>query len=170
MAADNEKRKMKTVEDSRTEWTKLLRYGDINGSGRLFGGRLMEWIDEIAGVAAIRHCGHEVTTACVDYLEFKKGAYRGEMIVMIARVTHVGRTSMEVRVDTWLETPADGKRYPINHAFLTEVCVDSEGHPLPIEYGLTLETEAQKAEWAAAEYRKTARRKWKESYLHSQEE
>ena len=38
----------KTVEDSRTEWMKCIQYEDINGSGRLFGGRLMEWMDEVA--------------------------------------------------------------------------------------------------------------------------
>ena len=38
---------MKTVEDSLTEMTKILQYEDINGENRLFGGRLMEWIDGI---------------------------------------------------------------------------------------------------------------------------
>ena len=32
----------KTVEDSKTEWVKCIQYEDINGFGRLYGGRLME--------------------------------------------------------------------------------------------------------------------------------
>ena len=42
----------KSVSDSLTESIKSVRYEDINGVNRLFGGRLMEWIDETAGIAA----------------------------------------------------------------------------------------------------------------------
>ena len=40
-------RKMKRVEDSRTENTYLIMNKHINSYGRLFGGVLMQWIDEI---------------------------------------------------------------------------------------------------------------------------
>ena len=36
----------KHVEDSKTEQFRLLKYEDINGANRLFGGKLMAWIDE----------------------------------------------------------------------------------------------------------------------------
>ena len=121
------KKGMKTVEDSRTEITKLLQYEHINGENRLFGGRLMAWIDEAAAVAAMRHAGGYVTTCAVDDLRFKKGAYLNDILVLIARVTYVGRTSMEVRVDTFLEDRATGMRTLINHAYLVEVHVDEAG-------------------------------------------
>lgn len=54
---ENEKR----VNDSITEQTYLLMSMHINGYGRLFGGILMQWIDELAGIVARRHCGYEVT-------------------------------------------------------------------------------------------------------------
>ena len=75
--------KTRTVEYSHTEWMKSIQYEDINGSGRLFGGRLMEWMDEVAGITAIRHSGANVTTAAVDNLTFKKGAFIDEIIVII---------------------------------------------------------------------------------------
>ena len=43
-------RPKKTVADSKTETTRTILYKDINGSNRLFGGRLMEWIDETSGI------------------------------------------------------------------------------------------------------------------------
>ena len=61
----------KNVEDSITDCVKVLRYEDINSENRLFGGRLLEWIDETAGTAAARHCGCRVTTAAIDNLQFK---------------------------------------------------------------------------------------------------
>ena len=148
-----ERKKNKTVADSRTEVTKLLQYKDINGYDRLFGGRLMEWIDEAAGIAAQRHCGGEITTACVDTLQFKHAAYIHDLVVIIAKLTYVGRTSMEVRVDSYVEDCKTGMRYLINHAYLTEVHVDSDGKPLPIEYGLELTNDVERAEWEGARKR-----------------
>ena len=55
-------RKMKRVEDSRTENTYLIMNKHINSYGRLFGGVLMQWIDEMAGIVAHRHAGTIVTT------------------------------------------------------------------------------------------------------------
>ena len=140
----------KKVEDSVTEWTKVLRYDDINSGDRLFGGRLMEWIDEIAGTAAVRHCSEAVTTAAVDNLQFKKGAYLNDIIVIIARITYVGHTSVEVRVDTYVEDRKTGMRHVINRAYLTEVCVDKNGNPITVPYGLEVISESEKAEWAGA--------------------
>ena len=52
----------KKVSDSITEQLRVVIYPDINGFGRLFGGRLLEWIDEVAGATARRHCGRDATT------------------------------------------------------------------------------------------------------------
>ena len=43
------------VRDSRTTQVQIVMIEHINGSGRLLGGRLMEWIDVVAGVTARRH-------------------------------------------------------------------------------------------------------------------
>ena len=91
-------RKMKRVEDSRTENTYLIMNKHINSYGRLFGGVLMQWIDEMAGIVAHRHAGTIVTTACVDNLNFKAGAYLGNTVVLIGKMTYVGRTSMRKNV------------------------------------------------------------------------
>ena len=50
-----DKRPMKTVGESRTEQVQIVLPGHSNGDGRLFGGRLMEWIDVVAAVVARRH-------------------------------------------------------------------------------------------------------------------
>ena len=149
----------KTVEDSRTEWLKCIQYEDINGSGRLFGGRLMQWMDEVAGIAATRHCGGYVTTAAVDNLQFKAGCFINEIIVIRAKLTYVGHTSLEVRVDVYIEDRDSGQRRVINRAYFTEVHVDEKGKPVPLRYGLKPETEFEKAEWDGAKKRLEIRRK-----------
>ena len=79
---------MKHMEDSRTENTYLIMNKHINGYGRHFGGVLMQWIDEMAGIVAYRHAGTIVTTACVDNLNFKAGAYLGDTVVLIGKLTY----------------------------------------------------------------------------------
>ncbi|MBR6403696.1 MAG: acyl-CoA thioesterase [Eubacterium sp.] len=150
--------RLKTVEESRTEWLKCIQYEDINGNGRLFGGRLMEWMDEVAGIAATRHCGGCVTTAAIDNLQFKKGAFINDIIVIRAKLTYVGRTSMEVRVDVYEEDRETGQRRVINRAYFTEVYVNEKGRPLPLRFGLKPETEVEKAEWEGAKKRLEIRR------------
>lgn len=156
-ASDTHPRK-KLVADSRTEVTKLLKYSDINGDNRLFGGKLMAWIDEAAAITAMRHCEANVTTCSVDSLVFKKGAFLNQILVLIAKVTYVGKTSMEVRVDTFQENREDGLRRLINHAYLTLVCVDENGTPKEIGYGLELQNETEKMEWESALRRREIRR------------
>lgn len=142
----------KHIEDSITEQIHLLKYEDINGEGRLFGGKLVSWIDEVAGTVAKRHTGTKVTTASIDNLQFKNAAYLNDLVVIIGHLTYVGRTSMEVRVDSYVED-MEGYRRPINRAFLTMVALDDNQKPTPVPYGLIIENEIQQAEWDNAKRR-----------------
>jgi acyl-CoA hydrolase len=132
---------------------RLIKHEDINGGDRLFGGRLMQWMDEAAGICAMRHSGGIITTAAVDNLQFKKGAYIGDVIAITAKITYVGRTSMEVRVDVFTEERETGLRHVINHAYFTEVCVGADGTPLPVKYTIEPQTDIEKAEWDGAKKR-----------------
>ena len=100
---------------------------------------------------AHRHAGSTVTTACVDNLNFKAGAYLGDTVVLIGRMTYVGKTSMEVRVDTYAED-ADGTRRMINRAYEVLVALDENDKKIEVP-GLIVETEAQRAEWIGGEKR-----------------
>ena len=143
--------KKKRVSDSLTEQTYLLMHRHINGYGRLFGGQLMQWIDEIAGIVSMRHSGGRITTACIDNLNFKAGAYLNDTIVLIGRITYVGKSSMEVRVDTYVED-LHGMRRVINRAYVVIVAIDEQGHAVEVT-GLILETESERAEWEAGKRR-----------------
>lgn len=146
-----------TVSDSMVEQVYQVRPQHLNGASRLFGGQLMAWIDEVAGLVAIRHSKGEVVTASVDNLRFIRGAKQHDLIVLIGRITYVGTTSMEVRVDTYIED-FEGIRRPINRAYLTEVAIHEDGSPRKVP-GLTIQNESERAEWLAGERRKQLRTK-----------
>ncbi len=152
-------KKMKRVEDSRTEQSYLVMHRHINGYGRLFGGQLMMWIDELGGIVGKRHAECEITTACVDQLNFKTPVYLNDTAVLIGRVTHTGRTSIEVRVDTYAEA-LNGERRLVNTAYLVEVAIDENGKGVEVP-GLICETPEQKMEWEGGERRYQLRKQRK---------
>lgn len=146
----------KRVEDSQTEQTYLMRPIYLNEYGNLFGGQLMEWIDEIASIVAMRHSEADITTACIDNLNFKEGATVNDVIVLRGKITYVGRTSMEVRVDTYVESRHEIRKV-INRAYVVMVAVDEHHHPIPVP-GLIVESESEKAEWEGGEKRYALRK------------
>lgn len=147
--------KAKKVSDSLTEQIRIVISPDINSFGRLFGGQLLKWIDEVAGATARRHCGRNATTAAIDNLQFKSGAFLNDVLVIIGRVTHVGNTSMEVRVDTYIED-AEGIRTAINRAYFVMVCMDENDKPTAAP-GLILESPEEEMEWENAKKRRELR-------------
>ena len=122
---------------------------------RLFGGQIMAWIDIVGAVAARRYTNSAVTTVCVDNLNFLSPAYLNDTVVQEAIVTWTGRTSLEVRVDSYVEQ-LDGARKPVNRAYLVFVALDDEDNPVPVP-PFTPQTEAECREYAAAEKRREIR-------------
>lgn len=110
-------RKMKRV-DELIDGTVSFINAQMPECCRLFiqGGQLLAWIDETAGIVAKRHAEMNVVTVAVDNMYFKAGAKVNDTIVLIGRLTHVGRSSMEVRIDTYCEA-LDGTRTMINRAY-----------------------------------------------------
>lgn len=147
----------KRITDSITEQVQILMPSHINGTDRLFGGQLVEWIDVVAAVVARRHSGCNVTTAAIDNLQFKSGAFINNTLVLIGHITYVGKTSMEVRVDTYVEDLA-GIRKVVNRAYLVLVALDQYGNPTEVPR-LVIETEAERAEWESGEKRRALRHK-----------
>ena len=150
-------RQKKRVSDSCTEQVHVLFPRHLNHAGRLYGGQLLEWLDEIAGVVAARHSMSGTVTASIDRLDFRAGASLGDTVYIRGYLTYVGNTSMEVRMDSFVEDMRDGKRSLINTAFFVMVAVDENGKPTQVPE-LILETEMEKAQWEAGKRRQENRR------------
>lgn len=141
----------KKVCESSTEQVQIISQSDLNGYKRLFGGKLVEWIDIVAAVTARRHCEHNVTTLMIDQLHFKEPAHANDLIVLRGKMTYVGRTSIEVCVRSYVET-LNGMRRLINTAYVVMVALDENEKSIEVP-GLILETEEEKREWEAGKKR-----------------
>lgn len=153
----------KRVNDSRVETVHIVRPNHLNGANRLFGGILMQWIDEVAGIVAKRHSMTNVITASVDNLTFLKGAYQNEMVVIKGKITWVGTSSMEVCVDTYVENNK-GERSRINNAHFMMVALDENDKPVSVPR-LILETDDEKLAWEHGEKRREIRTQRKKEKL-----
>ena len=153
----------KTVDESRVETVHIVRPNHLNGANRLFGGILMEWIDEVAGIVAKRHSMSNVTTASVDNLTFLHGAYQNDMVIIKGKLTWVGSSSMEVCVDTYVENRF-GEHRRINNAHFMMVALDENDAPVRVPR-LILQTEDEHLAWAHGEERRRIRAQRKKDNL-----
>jgi acyl-CoA hydrolase len=120
--------KYKKISDSRTEHIQIVFSEYINGCGRLFGGKLMEWMDTVAAVVARRHSEREVTTASIDKVNFAVPANLNDTIYMVGELMSVGNTSMHVQIRAYVEK-LNGERILINTAHFIMVALDENNMP-----------------------------------------
>src|SRR3974390_3406856 len=89
---------------SRVSLSIIIMPGQANPYGTLHGGVLLRLADECGAIAALRHVGHgQITTAAMDSLTFLGPVFVGERVEVFAEVTHVGRTSIESRIEIYAE-------------------------------------------------------------------
>ncbi len=149
---------MKTPSESMVEMTELVLPNDTNLLGNLLGGRLMHLIDVAGAMAAQRHSNRVVVTASIDSVDFRNPVKQGRAVILRAKVTWVGRTSLEVAVEVFSEDFLTGEQEFTSKAYLTFVAVDSEGKPVEV-CGLRPETEEEKQEFESAIKRRSERLK-----------
>ena len=146
----------KLASESRVEVNHLVMPGDANVLGSAFGGRIMEWTDSAAAMAAMRHARLPVATASIDQLSFLAPVRIGQIAIVHAQVTAVFTTSMEVGVEVLTEDPGTGARRKCCDAYLTFVALDRDGRPTAVPSLRTSSDEERRRE-ADARVRREAR-------------
>ena len=120
------------VSRSSSELIRWMSIQDANSAGFVHGGVVMRMCDEVAGIAAIRHCGSRIVTAGVDRMTFTEPVYVGELLRCRATVNAAWRTSMEVGVLVEAENAVTGEVRRTSTAYLTMVAVDENGKPIAV--------------------------------------
>ena len=103
-----------------------------NHHNTLFGGQALAWMDEVAFIAATRFCRKALVTVSSDRIDFKEPIPAGTFVELVAQVTDVGRTSLTVRVDVYIENMyADNQHQAITGNFKF-VAIDDKRRPTPV--------------------------------------
>jgi acyl-CoA hydrolase len=137
--------------------TVLMTPDMANFAGKVHGGTLLKFLDQVAYSCASRYAGTYVVTLSVDRVLFRDAILVGELVSFSATVNYTGRTSLEVgiRVDT--ENIRDGTRRHTNSSYFTMVAVDDAGNPVEVP-PLVPVTELECIRHAAAKARRNALR------------
>ena len=128
----------------------------VNNLGHVFGGVVLSLVDRAAAVVAMRHAGQECVTVSIDRVDFREPIYAGELVTCLARVTFVGRTSMEVGVRVVAEDLFSGESRHTNTCFLTFVAIDPHGRPVPVR-PLELESDEDRKRFEEGRRRREVR-------------
>lgn len=90
-------------EKARTRLFKAVFPGETNHYDTLFGGTALQWMDEVAFIAATRFTREKVVTVSSDKVVFKTPIPSGSLVELDAQIVRVGNTSVEVKVDVYKE-------------------------------------------------------------------
>lgn len=74
---------------------KLIKPGDLNANDTLFGGALLRWIDEEAGIYAMTQLdSKKVVTKFISEIDFVSSGKQGDVIEIGLEFSSIGRTSI----------------------------------------------------------------------------
>lgn len=150
---------MTTVSES----TLLVRPEHLNHHGYLFGGRLLEWLDEQAYIAAISRLKPEanLVTVAIDRVEFRYSVVQGTLLRFRSLLVHVGRTSLTVFTQVYRNWAAQAPPIAgeeIFRAYVSFVCLDKKARPRAVAPLLlapfskeTLDSDEARFHWAEVE-------------------
>ena len=146
----------KPPSDSEAVMSQVILPSDANPLSAAFGGRVMEWIDICAGIAAGRHCRHAVVTASMDDLHFHAPIRVGWVVTLRARVLAAFHTSMEIGVTVHAENMLTGVHHLTTSALLTFVAINPDGSKAQVP-PLLLESAEERRAFEEAHDRRKAR-------------
>jgi acyl-CoA thioesterase YciA len=105
---------------------------DTNPSGDIFGGWLMSQMDLGAAIYARKLSRSRVTTVAVDGMSFLNPVNVGDIVNCHASLIKIGRTSMKIDVEAWVQRETDGKLLRVTEGVFTYVAIDQNGRPHPV--------------------------------------
>ena len=115
---------------------KIVLRGHLNDYGNLFGGYLLQWIDELGYISvSLDFPGQHFVTIGLDDVEFKHSIREGQILRFVCLQTRVGNSSVNYYVQVF------GERYPLENldqvlfeTNITFVCIDKNGQKKAIEF------------------------------------
>jgi acyl-CoA thioesterase YciA len=107
----------------------LAMPADTNQNGDIFGGWVLGQMDIAGGIFASKIARGRCVTIAVDAMTFRKPVYVGDVVCVYAGLIRTGRTSITVRVETWVIRRNETGRILVTEGNFTYVAIDANGRP-----------------------------------------
>ncbi|MEB1528844.1 acyl-CoA thioesterase [Xanthomonas sp. WHRI 7945] len=106
---------------------------DVNYGGKVHGGVVMKWIDQVGYAAAVGWSGHYSVTVAVGGIRFVSPIRISDMVTVSAKLVYTGSTSMHFAIDVRARDPMGGDSRLCTHCIIVFVALDGvEGKPTPV--------------------------------------
>ena len=105
---------------------------DANPNGDIFGGWLLSQMDLTGSVVAYERAGGRIATVAIDAMSFRQPVFIGDLISCYAAVNRVGRTSIQVKVETYVRRRESRDLVLVTDGLFTFVAIDKQGRPRPV--------------------------------------
>lgn len=102
---------------------------DANPRGDIFGGWLLSQMDLAGSTVAIRRAKARVATIAVTSMTFRKPVFVGDEVSCYAEIEKVGRTSITVKIESWVRRGVGGEAVKVTEGLFTYVAIDADRRP-----------------------------------------
>ena len=120
------------IKDSETHVFKVIFPNITNHHNTMFGGTVMEMMDEVAFMTATRFARKSFVTVSCDRIDFKKPIPADTLVELIGKVKYVGNSSLKVNVEVFVEEMYKEKREKAVSGDFTLVALDENKKPVKI--------------------------------------
>jgi len=120
------------IEQSYTHIFKAVFPNTTNHYDTLFGGTALALMDEVAFITGTRFSRKRLVTVSTDKIDFNKPIPAGTIIELFGKVVHVGRTSLKILVEVYVEEMYNNKRDLAITGTFSFVAIDENKQPIPV--------------------------------------
>jgi acyl-CoA hydrolase len=122
----------KIINDSETHVFKVVFPNTTNHHNTMFGGKVMEMMDEVAFITATRFARKSFVTVSCDKIDFKRPIPADTLVELIGRVRYVGNSSVKVTVEIFMEEMYADTRDKVVSGDFTLVAIGKDKKPIRI--------------------------------------
>jgi|UniRef100_F4C368 acyl-CoA hydrolase len=120
------------IKQSETSIFKAVFPNTTNHYDTLYGGTAMALMDEVAFITGTRFCRKRLVTVSSDRIDFTKPIPAGTIVELIGKVEKVGRTSLKIGVEIFVEQMYEEHREIAIKGTFTFVAIDQDKNPIPV--------------------------------------
>ena len=99
---------------------------DTNAEGDIFGGWLLSQMDLAGAIAAREVAGGRVATVAIEGMAFITPVYVGAVVSCYCDVVEIGRSSIRIVVEVWIDSPHDGEPIKVTEGEFIFVAIDDK--------------------------------------------
>lgn len=119
-------------QDREVKFCFLAQPTDVNFGGKVHGGMVMKWIDQVGYACAVGWSGMYCVTVAVGGIRFVNPIMIGDLVTVDGKLIYTGNTSMHFSVDVTARNLSSGIDTLATHCVIVMVATDAAGKPSPV--------------------------------------